>query len=100
MKNIKNNISNGFKYEKTLFGVSYDGWSVDKLTNPDGRIVVALVKDDVIAINQYIYRFESEMEFEAWLERIYEGDGHGRLCHRDADLIFHAYPVLLDANDE
>jgi hypothetical protein len=85
MRNVKKYIGEGFKFEKSLFGVAINGWSASKFNHKDGRIVVGLEKND--AVSDSVIRFAGEQAFESWKDRIYEG-----LSYQDGSLLVRAFP--------
>ena len=99
MKNQLKHIGTGFKYEKSLFGVSINGWSVVKFTHKDGRIAIALEKNDVISTDEYVYRFNDKEAFQNWIDSIHEVDGQ-YLHHQDGGLICRCYPVFNQKKDD
>lgn len=86
MRNIKKHIGEGFKFEKSLFGVSINGWNAVKLSHKNRGIAVCLEKNNVCS-DSVIY-FADETEFETWKSEIYDG-----LNYQDGNLLVRAFPT-------
>jgi hypothetical protein len=102
MKNVKRTIGEGFKPEKSLFGVAINNYSVYKFTNPGSKeIKVALVNErtDTVCDDERVYSFDNETEFSEWTDKIHEGDG-SYLHYQDGGLVARAYPVFTSRSSD
>lgn len=98
MRNVKKAIGEGFKHSGNLFGVSINYWSAGKFEHKDGRIAVALTKDNKVDETERVYIFANSSAFDDWRISIHEGDGH-YLHYQDGGLLVRAYPCLGSNNN-
>lgn len=104
MKNVKNTIGNGFKPEKSLFGVSINYYTVYKFIKKGSEeIKVALVngRNDRVCDDETVYSFNNLEKFNNWIDEIHNGGDDGRYLHyQDCGLIARAYPVFYGNSEE